>query len=85
MILLPEMSVDSDRDSVIDSEDGKEVVVRHISFFLQHHFSFLYLLRLLFFLAQENKHLITYIYLFNSSQMRTLIRKRKKATTILRR
>lgn len=25
-ILFPEMSVDSDRDSVIESEDGKEVV-----------------------------------------------------------
>lgn len=28
MIFFPEMSVDSDRDSVIESEDGKEEVVR---------------------------------------------------------
>lgn len=28
LILFPEMSVDSDRDSVIESEDGKEAVVR---------------------------------------------------------
>lgn len=64
MILLPEMSVDSDRDSVIDSEDGKEVVVRHISFYLQHHFSFLYLLRLLFFWHRKiNTLLHAFIYL----------------------
>lgn len=29
MIVFPEMSVDSDRDSVIESEDGKEAVVRY--------------------------------------------------------
>ena len=28
MTVFPEMSVDSDRDSVIESEDGKEAVVR---------------------------------------------------------
>lgn len=28
MIVYSEMSVDSDRDSVIESEDGKETVVR---------------------------------------------------------
>lgn len=32
MIVYPEMSVDSDRDSVIESEDGKETVVRQFSF-----------------------------------------------------
>lgn len=34
MILFPEMSVDSDRDSVIDSEDGKEAVVRPFFLFI---------------------------------------------------
>lgn len=34
-ILFPEMSVDSDRDSVIESEDDKEAVVR--PFFLLFH------------------------------------------------
>lgn len=32
MTVFPEMSVDSDRDSVIESEDGKEAVVRHFFF-----------------------------------------------------
>lgn len=32
MIVCPEMSVDSDRDSVIESEDGKEAVVRQFFF-----------------------------------------------------
>ncbi len=41
MILFPEMSVDSDRDSVIESEDGKEAVVR-LFFPLFFHSSFLY-------------------------------------------
>lgn len=38
MIVYPEMSVDSDRDSVIESEDGKETVVRQ--FFLFFHSNF---------------------------------------------
>lgn len=32
MIVCPEMSVDSDRDSVLESEDGKEAVVRQFFF-----------------------------------------------------
>lgn len=38
IILCPEMSVDSDRDSVIGSEDGKGADVRHYLFFFSWHF-----------------------------------------------
>lgn len=32
LIVCPEVSVDSDRESVLESEDGKEVVVRQTAF-----------------------------------------------------
>lgn len=75
-ILSPEMSVDSDRDSVIESEDGKEAVVRHFFLFVTVFFKVLNL-------AQEIKHFC--IYLCNSIQMRTLVRRRRRVTIILRR
>lgn len=41
VIVYSEMSVDSDRDSVIESEDGKETVVRVLSFHFPQWSSFL--------------------------------------------
>lgn len=38
VIVYSEMSVDSDRDSVIESEDGKESVVRQSFLFFYHNF-----------------------------------------------
>lgn len=35
LILITEMSVDSDRDSVIESDDGKEATVRFLFQILQ--------------------------------------------------
>lgn len=60
MTVFPEMSVDSDRDSVIESEDGKEAVVR-LFFFpsLSQRFSRF----LILYLTQENKHLTLLILL----------------------
>lgn len=60
MTVFPEMSVDSDRDSVIESEDGKEAVVRHFFFpSLSRRFSRF----LIPYLTQENKHLTPLIHL----------------------
>lgn len=75
------MSVDSDRDSVIESEDGKEAVVR------QFFFSFTAFFNVFSFSDCTGKKTPVFLfnYSFDSIQMRTLIKRRKKLTIILRR
>lgn len=82
MIVCPEMSVDSDRDSVIESDDGKEAVVR------QFFFSFTAFFNVFSFSDCTGKKTPVFFfnYSFDSIQMRrTLIKRRKKVTIILRR
>lgn len=62
LTVFAEMSVDSDRDSVIESEDGKEAVVR-LFFFFFHSLSQRFSRFLVLHLTQENKHLILLIRL----------------------
>lgn len=57
MVLFAEMSVDSDRDSVIESEDGKDAVVRLLFLFLSQSFSKLQI----FHISQAN---LTSMYAF---------------------
>lgn len=80
MILFPEMSVDSDRDSVIESEDGKESVVRLFSF----SFIVLFKVTILTYCTIKGNFNV-YFYLFNSAQMMTSTRRRTKATKVFRR
>lgn len=68
------MSVDSDRDSVIESEDGKEEVIRSFS------------VHSICLVSTKREISLYFIYFICFSiQMMTLIRRRMKITAILRR
>lgn len=62
------MSLDSDRDSVLESEDGKEVAVRQFLFFFFR--SVLSIFRL-----QKCEYF--FLLLFNSNLMKTWIKRKK--------
>lgn len=66
LIIRLEVSVDSDRDSVLESEDGKEVAVRQLFFFFR---STVFIFRL--------QSMDIFSLLFNSIQMKTWTKRKK--------